>query len=179
MNRRNYVRILVGTIIPLSGCVGEETNLGQSPATQTDSPTPTNEPDYADSPSADSNPELFRLIDKGAEKDKTTVRIRPSNSDKVIRTYTLNTTGSQHFDMQDKSLEETYPYVAEDINSFDDLPPGKYVIEVENDGVVGQETFMWGETSLQDGNVIKATVMWDGCVRMDIYHSDPGTGTPT
>lgn len=177
MNRRTYIGGLVCLSASLAGCRGGATGPSQPTESQTSSPTST--PEYAASPTVDSNPELFRLIDKGAEKDQTTVRIRPSNSGKAIRTYTLYTTGSQHPDMQAKSLEEAYPYVAEDINSFDDLPPGMYMIEVENDGAVGQETFRWEETGLLDGNVIKATVTWDGEVRMDIYHSDPGTGTPT
>lgn len=129
------------------------------------------------SPSADSNPQLFRLIDNGAEKEQTLVRLIPVNGGDELRTYTLETTGSQHPDMQEKSLEEKFPHVASDLDSFDGLSPGKYTIEVENDEVVGQATFRWEKTGLRDGKVIKAMVMSDGRVNVDVYHSDPAIQT--
>lgn len=118
------------------------------------------------------DPELFRLINSGFDRSKTTVEVLDPVG-VVVQTYNLETIGTNHPDMQDKSHEERFPHIAKDIDSFGDLSPGKYTLRVNNNDLQGQTIFVVAENGqLIDETVLGARILPDDQLKVSNYYRD-------
>lgn len=128
-------------------------------------------------PWVNSEPELFRLVDSGFERATTQVILRHEPTGRVVDTFELRTTGTNHPDVKRRPHEERFPAVAADIDSFSDVPPGHYELVVRRGNLVGQTTFTVGQTGLPESYNLHARILPDGRLDVGSTYSQPSLPT--
>lgn len=128
-------------------------------------------------PKADRAPELFRLIDSGFERGQTKVRLRREPTGRVVETFELQTTGTNHPENRGRAHEEQFPHVAADIDSFGNLPAGSYTLEVFRGDLYGKTTFTVSNAGLPPSYNIHARILPDGQLRVGSSYSQPSLVT--
>jgi hypothetical protein len=94
-----------------------------------------------------------------------------------MKRYELRTIGTNHPEMKGKPHDEKFPHVAADIDSFGNLPPGSYKLEVEHGELYEETTFTFGESGIPDGDKIHAKVLPNNELTIRTMHIDPSLPT--
>ena len=127
-----------------------------------------------EAPTADSDPRLFRLVDSGFDRSPTVVRLRSQTNGRVAKKYSVHTTGTNHPSQNGRTHEERFPTVAADIDSFRELQPGEYKLEVHHEDLAGETTFSVSRAGIPDSIRFYALIMPDGRLRVgSVNVNDP------
>jgi hypothetical protein len=122
-------------------------------------------------PSADTSSHLFRFVDSGFNREKTTVDIRKKKTGETVKQFQLKTVGTNHPEMRKKSHKRRFPSVAADINSFG-IPPGKYEIKLIQGDLSGKTSFTMSDRGLGYGDKISALLLPNDKLKLNILHCD-------
>lgn len=119
------------------------------------------------SPEARTESSLFRLINNSRGRGQTAVHLRHPPTGHLVKTFNLDTTGTNHPEMVDRPHKERFPHVAADVNSFGNIPGGEYVLEVQHQELIGKIHVYVDNGGLPPGYKIESYIMPDGRLEVE------------